>query len=328
MRWVTLFVLVELFLSIGTECLALESSLTPIERTVRAVLLKWPLDRTVVHQLKARDRESFAIAKHLNERLGSFQRNGDCGRCWLQQAHCICKECPPLQGVQTAADSRIVAASRPVQAVTAIDRVFVLMHHKEVCLAVDTAKLISAALPVSTRLVVGGIGDKYQESMREMQECIRDERAPCIVLFPSEDAKTYKEIMQNIETSHAAKNGWSVIVVDGTWEQARKMYNRYLSPNAGTRSLIHVKLSDSSLASILPTQEIYKSPSPSLGNMQLRRHPQEWRQISTLTATRLLLNEVEPAKIASWNKLAEYQKVADAAARKQLGPIRLREDDN
>ena len=331
MNWVTLLVLVGLCSLIGTECLAWES-LTPIERTVRAVLNKWPLDRTKVHQLKTTERESFAIAKRLNERLCAFRRNGDCGRCWLQQAHCICNECPPLENVRIGADSGTITSSRPVQTVASINRIFVLMHHKEICLAVDTAKLIAAALPISTRIVVGGIGNECQESMREMQNCIRDEPASCIVLFPSEDARTYKEIMQNIETGHvdALTDGWNVIVVDGTWEQARKLYNRYLSPNASTsRRLIHVKLSDSSLASILPTPDLCERQSPSpTTSMQLRRHPEEWRQISTLTATRLLLNEMEPAKITLWNKLAEYQTVADTAARKQLGPIRLREVKN
>ena len=314
---------------IGTDCLVvvLEDSLTPIEDTVRTVLTKWPIEQTNVRQLATSDRESFAVAKKLNERLCAFRRNGDCGRCWLQQAHCICQACQPLELVNT---SGIIEESPDPLATTPVNRIFVLMHHKEICLAVDTAKLIVASLPVSARIVVGGISEDFQESMKAMRNCITKDPSSCMVLFPSDQAKTYSEITQSINEGNtvAPKAGWNVIVVDGTWEQARKLYNRYLSMDANPgRPFIHVKLSDSSLASILPSPNTASEnlTRPHSSSMQLRRHPQVWRQISTLAATRLLLNEMDPAKANLWDKLVEYQKVSDGAARKQLGPIRLRE---
>ena len=207
---------------------------------------------------------------------------------------------------------------------------FVLTHHKEICLVLDTAKLIAASLPDTTRLVVGGIGPNFQDSMDEMLQCIQNDPSSCIVLFPSEDAKTYAEITNNNVDGRrevVPSKGWNVIVIDGTWEQARKMYQRYLNTSIyeGNKGLLHVKLSDASLAAILPAKEsIEDSSSPQYG-MQLRRHPEEWRQISTLTATRLLLTEMAPERVTQWDKMMDYQIIGDKAARKQLGPIRLRQ---
>ena len=54
---------------------------------------------------------------------------------------------------------------------------------------------------------------------------------------------------------------------------------------------------------------------------QLRTHPTKWREVSTLSAVRHLLGALGVETAAS---LRDYQAVADAAARRQLGPPRLR----
>ena len=53
---------------------------------------------------------------------------------------------------------------------------------------------------------------------------------------------------------------------------------------------------------------------------QLRSHPTAWREVGTLAATRHFLGALG---VASAPRLADYQAVADAAARRQLGPPRL-----
>eukprot|EP00977_Amphora_coffeiformis_P011096 scaffold2655_cov179-Amphora_coffeaeformis.AAC.29 len=290
----------------------------------------------MIHELHKDDRESFAVAKNLDVRLRSFRRNGDCGRCWLQKAHCICDEIPSLEHPEVKID----IDQDPVTSSLLgglVRRMFVLTHHKEICLVVDTAKLIVASLPDTCRLVVAGISPNFQDSMDEMLQCIRNDPSSCIVLFPSEDAKTYAEITNNNnsdigENQVVPSQGWDVIVIDGTWEQARKMYQRYLKAGRkdGGKGLLHVKLSDASLAAILTTAtkgsiNNNDNSSSQYTGMQLRRHPEEWRQISTLTATRLLLTEMVPEKVTEWNKMMDYQIIGDQAARKQLGPIRLRQ---
>jgi len=334
MRRCILFGTILTFLPKVVQCHATES-LIPIERTVRSVLNHWPVEQTTIRELQNDDRECFAIAKNLDARLRSFRRNGDCGRCWLQRAHCVCDEIISLEHVDAKTDTEQDSAARPLLR-GAIRRIFVLTHHKEICLVVDTAKLIAASLPDTCRIVVGGIGPNFQDSMAEMMHCIQNHPSSCIVLFPSEDAKTYAEIANNNnsadgeETDIVPKEGWNVIVIDGTWEQARKMYQRYLASEHDKtgKGLLHVKLSDASLATILtPGNDgsVRDNSSWFPAGMQLRRHPEEWRQISTLAATRLLLADIVPGKVTQWNKMMDYQIIADQAARKQLGPIRLRQ---
>jgi DTW domain-containing protein YfiP len=183
------------------------------------------------------------------------------------------------------------------------------MHHKEVCLTVDTAKLIFLAFPSTSRMVVAGIGPEYQTSMEEFLHATREDH--CLVLFPDDDAKTYKSIVAE-EPYSTDERRKSLIVIDGTWEQARKLYKRYIAPHEGPRP---VQLTEEALQTLTTEEE---------GGRQLRRHPQLFREISTLAALRLFLRDVDPNHEAC-TKLTHYQKLADAAARKQLGEIRYRQ---
>ena len=55
---------------------------------------------------------------------------------------------------------------------------------------------------------------------------------------------------------------------------------------------------------------------------QLRTHPTAWREVSTLSAVRRLLTALGSRTA---DALSGYQDVADAAARRQLGPPRLKQ---
>ena len=234
-----------------------------------------------IESLEAGERESVAVARRLRQRMDNFARNDDCRRCWLQRAHCVCDSTPALD-------------ARPSPPLSGFGRLFVVMHHKEVLLAVDTAKLLLAAYPDRTHLIVGGLGGQPAEAaMRASLE-----RGTAAVLFPSEDAVPAADV--------AAAGGapLDVVVLDGTWSQARKLYHRL--PAAGPR----VKLDDETVG-VLATGQ----------GRQLRTHPTKWREVSTLSAVRHLLGALGVETVAS---LRDYQAVADAAARRQLGPPRLR----
>ena len=321
------FILASVFWSFVAECL-ITDPLDRIERSVRLVFEEWPLEQTNVKDLAENNRENFAVAKHLHERLGAFHKNGDCPRCWLQKAHCVCQKCPPLEDIPVNPEIENAPIVSPLKN-GGIDQIFVLTHHKEICMVVDTAKLIAASFPISTHIVVGGIGPQFQRSMAEMQKCIRHNPSSCMVLFPSDEARTFAEITHSIERNeiNAPESGWNIIILDGTWEQARKLYQRYICRerlgNKKNESLVHVKLSELSLVSILSNDQV--DGDVASHSMQLRRHPEQWRQISTLAATRLLLTEMIPGERSLWDKLGDYQGIADKAARKQLGPVRLRE---
>ncbi|CAB9506644.1 DTW [Seminavis robusta] len=293
--------------------------LSQVEDTVSNVLNHYGRENVetsdLVLSLNPPERESFGVARCLDTRLQSFRRNKDCPRCWLQRAHCICDQCPPLM----------------IQEESVIRRIFLLMHHKEICLAVDTAKLILACFPHHCRLVVAGIGPEYQSSMKELQEAIHQPN--CLVLFPSEDAQTFADILasnskqqQNEKREGIGSDGsvrWDLIVIDGTWSQAQKIHKRYFPPTekGGPQ---RVQLSSTSL---LPLHNSHNA-----GHQQLRRHPIDLRTISTMEATRLLLKEILGETAAStgdgttsvWDTMLHYQKISNEAAQRQLGPPRTK----
>lgn len=268
--------------------------LRPLEESIQLVLSKYNPSSHIL-DIEPAERESLGVARNLDDRIRSFRRNNNCPRCWLQRAHCICSQCPPLTQE------------------TPFHRIFLLMHHKEVCLTVDTAKLIFSAFPLKSRMVIGGLGPEYQSSMREFLRATKED--DCLVLFPDEDARTYHSIATD-ERNRIKKNKQrkSLIVIDGTWEQARRLYKRYIAPKAegGPRP---VKLTEEALQTLATEDE---------GGRQLRRHPQLFREISTLAALRLFLRDVDHSHEAC-TALLQYQKLADAAARKQLGEIRYRQ---
>ena len=129
------------------------------------------------------------------------------------------------------------------------------MHHKEVLLAVDTAKLILAAYP-EARLVIAGL--KGQPAEAEMRAALEDGAA--VVLFPSDDAAPASELAGPVD----------VVVIDGTWEQAQKLNARL----PGRRAKL-----DEHIVGELSKGE----------GRQLRSHPTAWREVGTLAATRHFL---------------------------------------
>eukprot|EP00986_Skeletonema_menzelii_P007025 scaffold2677_cov141-Skeletonema_menzelii.AAC.10 len=266
----------------------------------------------------AADRETIGVASKLRTRLDSFARNKDCRRCWLQKRHCVCGACPPLEG-DTATTS--------CGGTDNVNRLFLLTHHKEICMVVDTAKIILSSFPNTTRLVVNGIRSEFQPSMREMLDVYNDAlsgRSKCLILFPTDDAKTFDDIENEIIGSSVAvdgsrQNGWDVIVIDGTWQQARKMHSKYF-PDASNAGLHRVQLSSNVV-------ELLGGDDGEIKGHQLRRHPTKWREISTHEATRLLLKDMHPGGQFDEQSAAmsQYQEILNAAARRQLGPPREKE---
>jgi len=314
---------------------------------------------TDILQLPPQDRQAFGVAKHLHQRLQSFRVNHKdvhCSRCWYQRAHCICSQCPSLE--RTAHNDKkttlIVSPLRQETLMsTRIGRIFLLVHHKEILLLVDTAKVLLAAFPYSCRLVIAGIGPEYQHSMNELENVLdqssRNDTPPVMVLFPSDDAKTITELQeaeraQALNFTNKASSGTDLpvdlIVIDGTWEQARRMYKRYIEGSMTDteqhyRDLQHVQLSDEALSTLTKSSEDSSAETGAQWGRQLRRHPEMWREISTLAATRMLLQDMSKKSYQEsassdhtganyWDVLTRYQCISDAAALKQLGTPRRR----
>ncbi|KAL7502197.1 hypothetical protein ACHAXN_000227, partial [Cyclotella atomus] len=207
-------------------------------------------------QYPEKDRESIGVASNLQKILDSFGRSGvHCRRCWLQKKHCICETCSDLGFIP------------------GVNRLFVLTHHKEICLAVDTAKLIYSSFPKTVDLVISGIPREFQPLMGEMLDVVAAAKAStyqnvaegigtkCLILFPTEDAKTFEDIVNDIDVAiqdndkasnqmqvpdgenEALDQGWNVIVIDGTWSQARKMHAKHF-PDESSGMLFRVQLSN------------------------------------------------------------------------------------
>ena len=138
-------------------------------------------------------------------------------------------------------------------------------------------------------LICAQAGLKGQPAEAEMRRALIDGEA--VVLFPSDDAAPASALAGPVD----------VVVIDGTWEQAQKLNARL----PGRRAKLD--------------EDIVEELSKGEGR-QLRSHPTAWREVGTLAATRHFLGAIG---VSSAPVLADYQAVADAAARRQLGPPRL-----
>jgi DTW domain-containing protein YfiP len=299
---------------IPSELSIADDFLKQVEETVERVLSQSDSSRDIM-DLEPTEREAFGVARHLDRRLVNLRRNNDCPACWMQRKHCICQQCKPVD---------ILPKSK-------LGRIFLLMHHKEIGLKVDTAKLILASFPTKCRLIVGGIGPDYQDSMKELQHAMEHNKQ-CLVLFPDDSAKTFAEIVeqnhhcqQHIE-SNEDQESWDLIVIDGTWEQARKLNARYL-PEFAEGGPQRVQLSPQAIAML----ERETTDGSANAGHQLRRHSTTWRQVGTFEATRLFLGDLlsydypdSSSPATPWGQMESYQEIANKAARIELGPPRLK----
>ena len=174
-----------------------------------------------------------------------------------------------------------------------------------------------------------------------MLRALEDGNNRACVLFPTDDARVFADLERDDARDARAElaiggddrsrsqgggasnegrrgddgdsdEGWDVVVLDGTWAQARKLHA--LLPRGAPR----VCLSDASVAEL-------GAVAPGGAGHQLRRHSVTWRQVSTCEATRLLLRDMgEPPSVVA--ALGHYQEVANAAALRQIGPPRPRQN--
>lgn len=306
--------------------------LNQVEVTVSNVLGN--ANNMQILDLPVKQREAYGVAKNVDKRLRSLRKNDDCPRCWMQRYHCICDDCGPVVDCSDDASHTPDILDHSNSPLGSLKRIFLVVHHKEIGLKVDTAKLILAAFPFQCELVVGGIGPEHQESMKKMLESIQDPKRTSLLLFPDETAETLEEIVTkqrrtaSVATSIGESNSndeeheYDLIVLDGTWAQARKFHSRYFPPSDSS-SLQRVKLSEASV-------ELLHEGSTETGH-QLRRHEIPWRQVGTFEAFRLFLRDWSrefpsfnhgDGKPEFWEQIESYQRIANEAAIRELGPPR------
>ena len=239
------------------------------------------------------ERETVGIVRHLHKRLRVLKENGVCRRCWLQKQYCICHELQPI----------------PLPSF--IHRIFLLTHHKEIGMSIDTMKIILCAYPEACRLVVAGLS--RQTTMTELLVAMK--KPSTLLLYPyDESTKTFASLTQEKEDPppENAATQFDIVLVDATWEQARRIVRRYLASNANAATWI--QLLPASLVAL-----------PDAGR-QLRPHPIDVREIATAQALLLLFQEMGVGLLrdhssvhATSDALLHYQHIAAEAAGRQIG---------
>ena len=231
---------------------------------------------------------------------------------------------------------------------TPIDRIFLVMHPGEIGMGVDTSKLILASHPMKCRFVVAGIGSKYQSSMAELEMVMAQNN--CLVLFPDEASRPFHEIAKEREgkgeaiitkrqstknksaTTPAKKYEWNIVVIDGTWQQARRIKKRYFETEEF--SVRTTRLSDK-VVSMLGQEMVGGELNP---GHQLRKHSSTSRKVGTFEAARLFLGDLADyyqhtmenhdddeikldnsgnSPLPSWIQMEKYQQIANSALQAQ-----------
>ncbi|HEY6527988.1 MAG TPA: DTW domain-containing protein [Cellvibrionaceae bacterium] len=120
-----------------------------------------------------------------------------CEHCLLAQNHCICSYCSPME--------------------SCVDWV-VLMHEDEVLKPTNTGRLLADVFP--STLVFEWARLHPPEGLAHV---LSDPQRLIVLVFPSDEAYT------PVHAQHRAQLGnrrLTLILLDGTWKQARKMFNR------------------------------------------------------------------------------------------------------
>eukprot|EP00957_Ditylum_brightwellii_P172495 13132789-Ditylum_brightwellii.AAC.1 len=70
--------------------------------------------------------------------------------------------------------------------------------------------------------------------MAEMIDSINGKGGKCVVLFPADGARTFHELQQvehigeQMKKINEQEDSWDIIVIDGTWAQARQIHGKYI----------------------------------------------------------------------------------------------------
>ncbi|GAB5356245.1 hypothetical protein AAMO2058_000274300 [Amorphochlora amoebiformis] len=179
-----------------------------------------------------------------------------CSRCWLTKRYCACASLDQI--------------SKKIH----LDfEVILFIHYREVArkMASNTARL----LPICVGARVYIYGDIHSEDnmLEDIRKMMR--RGGALVLFPSDDSLTSQQFLNKYSKkggdgkNQATKNGIGLIIIDGTWNNARRM-NTFI-PGCVPR----VKLSTPSRAKF----------------RNMRKHSEKGR-VSTMSAFIHLLEEL------------------------------------
>ncbi len=170
----------------------------------------------------------------------------------------------------------VVCVCAELQAIPSRTRVVFVQHPREARMAVSTCRLAHLSLPNSEMHV--GMGPEAIPALRGVTE-----RPGTVLLFPGPGSVDVRELAAHSETPH------TVIVVDGTWINARKLVER------------------SPLLAALPRVG-FTPLQPS--NYRIRREP-ALHCVSTIEAVVHVLEQLEQAPGRFAPMLASFERMVD-----------------
>jgi DTW domain-containing protein len=204
----------------------------------------------------------------------SFVPRRICARCRRPESVCYCRH---LTSIDTAT------------------RVVVLQHPREEHKPIGTAYMASLCLPNSELHV----GVEWEES-RVLERVLGEPSRPAWLLYPGEGATNVQDVARGAPIT--------LVVVDGTWSQTRKMVHR--SPRLAR----------------LP-RLAFSPPRPS--EYRIRREPEE-HCVSTIEALMYVLGALEGAPERFEGLLTPFRAMVDSQiecrSSRGLGRIRLKKN--
>ncbi|XP_021324611.1 tRNA-uridine aminocarboxypropyltransferase 2 [Danio rerio] len=144
------------------------------------------------------DDEGFSVLSELP--VEKSERRPTCRRCCRPLKVCLCPFLP----------------SRPLDVSTCL---YIVQHPAEESRVLRTVPLLAACLPVAKCRVL--VGRRFSEDRYpELAAVCRDSHT--LVLYPGADAHNLEELQPHTGDTHT--NTHTLILIDGTWSQARDMF--------------------------------------------------------------------------------------------------------
>ena len=148
-----------------------------------------------VRDFSPASRQQYMVEEHVGRRESFMERKGRCGVCALTVAYCVCGELNKL-----SLDNFSFSVA-------------VLMNTNEKYRSSNTAKVIEKVL--DAKLLISQVPADEET----LDELLSKHAENCFVLFPSEDSQSFEDLPVFAEPP-------LIILLDGTWRQARRLNQR------------------------------------------------------------------------------------------------------
>lgn len=132
------------------------------------------------------------------------ERRPTCLRCCRPLKVCLCPFLP----------------LHPLEVSTCL---YIVQHPAEESRVLRTVPLLAACLPPEKCIVL--VGRRFSEERNpDLAAVCRDSRT--LILYPGPDAQNLEDLVQNQKYLDVKTPGHNVIIIDGTWSQAKDMFLR------------------------------------------------------------------------------------------------------